>query len=380
METNNKKPVVLFVMHMPPPVHGASMMGKYIHDSKLVNDAFDCHYINLTTAKGLEDIGKGGIKKFYAFGKKLIAIRKAIKTLKPDCVYVTPNSAGGKFYKDFVVVEWCKRFCKNVILHFHNKGVQTMQERWLDDKLYRKFFNGVKVILLGEGLYLDVQKYVKRENVFVCPNGLPDECSDNSCTQKKDVVPHLFWLTNIMLTKGIMEYLEALSILKKKDVKFVADFVGAATMEMNEEEFQNAVKSYDLEDVVNYAGKRYGKEKEEFFNKADVFVLPSYTEAFPLTILEAMMHRIPVVASNVGGISEEVVHGVNGYLVGGETPIMKNTFKPSPREIAEYLDILINDSELRKNMGEKGYARYQELFTLEAFEKKFVDALVWCQH
>ena len=45
-------------MHMPPPVHGASMMGKYIHDSKLIDQTFDCRYINLTLAKDLSDIGK----------------------------------------------------------------------------------------------------------------------------------------------------------------------------------------------------------------------------------------------------------------------------------------------------------------------------------
>ena len=36
------KPTILFILHMPPPVHGASMMGKYIHDSEVVNGAFDC--------------------------------------------------------------------------------------------------------------------------------------------------------------------------------------------------------------------------------------------------------------------------------------------------------------------------------------------------
>ena len=54
-------------MHMPPPVHGAAMVGQYIHDSKLINDKFDSHYINLTTAKNLQDIGKVGIRKLVDF-------------------------------------------------------------------------------------------------------------------------------------------------------------------------------------------------------------------------------------------------------------------------------------------------------------------------
>ena len=146
----NTKPRILFVLHLPPPVHGAAMVGKCIHDSERVNRAFDCHYVNLTTAQSLEDIGKGGLKKLKAFVRKLMEIRKVIKSTKPDAVYVTPNSAGGPFYKDFVVVQLCKWWSKRkVILHFHNKGVSTRQDRWVDDRLYRLFFRTVEVILLG---------------------------------------------------------------------------------------------------------------------------------------------------------------------------------------------------------------------------------------
>ena len=162
-------------MHMPPPVHGSAMVGKYIHDSKLINEKFDSHYINLTTAKNLQDIGKVGIRKFVDFIMLLRRIRKCLKAIRPDLVYVTPNACGGAFYKDFVVVEMLKRLGCKVVVHYHNKGVATRQDRRLDNALYRRFFKGIKVILLSECLYSDVMKYVKREDVFVCPNGIPEE-------------------------------------------------------------------------------------------------------------------------------------------------------------------------------------------------------------
>ena len=52
------KPKILFIMHMPPPIHGASMVGKFIHDSKLVNESFDCWYISPSTANNIQDIAK----------------------------------------------------------------------------------------------------------------------------------------------------------------------------------------------------------------------------------------------------------------------------------------------------------------------------------
>ena len=66
-------------------------------------------------------------------------------------------------------------------------GGATCQDKWLDDKLYRIFFKNIKVILLADALYQDVEKYVKRENVFICPNGIPTSL-DVEPTDRKSVV------------------------------------------------------------------------------------------------------------------------------------------------------------------------------------------------
>lgn len=369
---------VLFIMHMPPPVHGAAMVGQYIHDSEVVNGAFDCHYINLTTASGLDDIGKGGVKKLYRFTQKLKKIRRVIKTLSPNLIYVTPCSAGGPFYKDFVIVELIKKWCgdENVVLHFHNKGVKTRHDRWLDDKLYQRFFKGIKVILLAEALYEDVKKYVSRENCYVCSNSIPDAISKNVIpNRKRNTPPRILWLTNLMRTKGLMEYLEALQILQKRGIQFMADFVGGATVEVDENSFNNAVKACGLNGLVTYYGRKYGAEKDAFFANADIFVLPSYTEAFPLTTLEAMQYGLPVVATNVGGISAQVEDGVNGLLIGGKTPIMDNTFRPDPNEIANALETLMLNPHLREEMGRAGREKFEKEFTLERFEQRFVEII-----
>ena len=115
------KHVVLFVLHMPPPVHGAAMMGQYIHSSELINSECDCRDINLATALGLEDIGKFKFKKVLSFWDLLKRIRHSIKQLRPDVVYITPNAKGAPFYKDFIVVMMLKRMGCKVIAHYHNK-------------------------------------------------------------------------------------------------------------------------------------------------------------------------------------------------------------------------------------------------------------------
>lgn len=369
------KPKILFIMHMPPPVHGASMVGQFIHDSQLINSSFDCHYVNLAVATRLEDVGKGGWHKAKDIWKKLIEVRKAVKAVKPDLVYITPNSAGSPFYKDFITVMMLKMMGQKIVMHFHNKGVATRQNRKLDNWMYKHYFKGVILILLADALYEDVKKYVKREDVFVCSNAIPAISNANQVNENSDHVPHILWLTNIMKTKGIMEYLSALKILKDKGVKFQADFVGGLTKEMSGEEFDCALSMMGLNGCCTYYGPKYGDDKYSFFSQADVFVLPSYTEAFPVSILEAMQFALPVVASNVGGVSAEVEDGVSGFLLGGKQPIMLNTFRPDVCEIADKLQVLLTDTDLRHKMGSAGREKFEREFTLEVFEKRMVEIL-----
>lgn len=84
----------------------------------------------------------------------------------------------------------------------------------------------------------------------------------------------------------------------------------------------------------------------DFLAEADVFVLPSRSEGFPLAIVEAMQAGLPVVATNVGSVSEAVADGRTGLLVP----------KDDPHTLAAALRKLIDDSDLRARMGLRGRA------------------------
>lgn len=366
-------PKILFIMHMPPPVHGAAMVGQYIHDSELINGEFESHYINLTTAKNLQDIGKVCMRKLFDFFKLLKKIRRVVKDIKPQLVYVTPNACGGAFYKDFVVVEMLKRLGCKVIVHYHNKGVATRQDRWLDNILYKRFFKGIKVILLSECLYEDVKKYVKKEDVFVCGNGIPDVTENSACsdTVARDhidgKVPHVLFLSNLLISKGVVVLLNALKVLKEKGCRFICDFVGGETVEMDAAMFQNEVAKRGLEEIVLYHGRKYGKDKEAFLNGADIFVFPTFyhNECFPLVLLEAMEHGVACISTTEGGIPGIIDDGKTGFLVP----------KHDAETLAEKIQTLLSDADLRQRMGEAGREKYEKEFTLEVFEKRMAEIL-----
>lgn len=353
-------PTLLFILHLPPPVHGAAMVGKYIYDSRVINESFDCHYINLTTARDLADIGRVGLRKIKRFVMLLRQIRHDVEWLKPQLVYITPNACGGAFYKDFVVVQMLKRMGCRVVVHYHNKGVATRQGRMFDDFLYRKFFKGLKVILLAEALYQDIKKYVCRDDVYICPNGIPETLTDKPTMERNNKIPHLLFLSNLLESKGVLVLLDACKILKNRGYRFVCDFVGGETVEIDTQRFACEVENRKLNRFVIYQGRKYGDEKETFFENADIFVFPTYyyNECFPLVLLEAMQHGVACISTHEGGITDIIDDGKTGFFVDRQNPEL----------LADKLETLITTPCLCLQMGINGKQKFLAEFTIEKFE------------
>lgn len=354
-------------MHMPPPVHGAAMVGKYIHDSRLINERFDCRYINLATAANLEDIGKVRLAKFVDFSRLLRRIRKEYTSFRPDLVYVTPNAGGGAFFKDFIVVQMLKSLGARVIVHYHNKGASNYQQKSLFDFCYKRFFRNIKVILLSNALYQDFSKYVKKENLEICPNGIPELFPEEPCFNRNNRPVKVLYLSNLIISKGVYVLLDALQILKSRGYVIKCTFVGGETKEISAEIFNQAVKERQLNDIVVYAGSKYGQEKQSYWAQSDIFVFPTFyhNESFPIVNLEAMQYKLPVVSTDEGGIKDIVEDGITGYIVP----------KQNACALAEKIAVLIDDEDLRRNMGNAGYMRYKKYFTLSIFERKMTDIL-----
>ena len=97
-------------------------------------------------------------------------------------------------------------------------------------------------------------------------------------------------------------------------------YVGGETAEINAMQFVVEVERRKLNKTQLYAGRKVGEEKNTFFQQADIFILPTMNECFPLVILEAMEYKLPVISTNEGGIPDIVKDGENGLICEKQNP------------------------------------------------------------
>ena len=167
------KQKVLFIAPLPPPVHGSAMVSQYIKESRVVNEAFDCDFVNLSTSRSMEEIGKGGIKKLFRFVAAYFEVLWKLITHRYSLCYLAITCHGMGFLKDAPFVLLCKLFGRKVVLHQHNKGLSRDVNRWPYRWLMPLVYRNTTVMLLSWHLYEDISAVVKREQVVVCANGVP---------------------------------------------------------------------------------------------------------------------------------------------------------------------------------------------------------------
>lgn len=357
---------VLYILHFPPPVHGASMMGQYIKDSNYLEGIINAHYINLSTSDSLENIGRRGIKKFVSILKVYLLSFKELLIFRPQICYITLTATGGGFYKDSIIALLAKILGVKTVFHLHNKGIQQYENKSFDNLLYRLVFYKSKVILLSSLLYQDVKKYISIENCYFCSNGIPDYIVPRRIPlNHHSSAIKLLFISNLIRSKGILDVLEALVLIK--DRNFELNIVGAEA-DITKEELLEAIIFHKLESKVRYLGKLYGEEKFKILAISDVFVFPTYYrfECLPISILEAMCFGLPVISTFEGAIPDLVKDKETGLLITSQ----------NPEFLANAICEMIENPDQRKQMGVEGRNHFLNNFTLAMFENKMGEILV----
>jgi glycosyltransferase involved in cell wall biosynthesis len=360
MFSEKSKAKILFIVPLPPPVHGASLRNLSLIESKLINATFTIRVIPFNFAVETNDIGKFSIIKVWKAIQRSFSILYTMFVFRPDMVYFNLSLYGFALYRDVVYAMLLKMFNSKLIYHLRTQGVkkQIIKSNFKKN-IFKFIFKKTNIICLSEYLCADVADvYVPKP--IVVNNGIEDVSNRFYKKNSREGAPvTILFLSNFARTKGVLEFIESLKILKSKNIKFNALIVGNP-LDLSSDYLQEMVNGYGLSGEVKVSGSKHGDDKYNIFNNADIFVLPTYFEAFPGSILEAMQFGLPVVSTFEGAIPEIVENGVTGLLVE----------KQNVKELSEKIEQLIRNPDLRLSMGNKGREKFLRSYTLTIFERK----------
>lgn len=161
-----------------------------------------------------------------------------------------------------------------------------------------------------------------------------------------------FMLSRVMYSKGIREYLKACSIVKEKHPQVRCMLLGAC------EGIQDSLSREDLQPYIDKGIIEHFGETDrvaDYYKQCSVYVLPSYREGTPRTVLEAMAMGRPIITTDAPGCRETVIHGKTGFLV----PVQ------DAEAVAEKMLAFIENPELVKTMGAGSYEYCRDKFDVD---------------
>lgn len=250
------------------------------------------------------------------------------------------TASNRSFMRSAIFVRIAHCFHKKVLIHIHGGRFMIYYNRKTSfvEKIINKCDGIITLSTEWESFFKDkfpsIPVYVL-ENVIAPPEIIPT---------KNDDVLHLLYLGLITRQKGIYDLLEVISEnhidLKGKLMLHIAG-------NGETEQLTNLITNRKLNDCVKYEGWVNGLRKTELLNACDVFILPSYNEGLPISILEAMSYRKPIISTPVGGIPSVVDHEINGIL-----------FTPGDHtELKNALNTYINNPQLINSHGDESAKR-----------------------
>ena len=351
---------ILFVVHLPPPVHGVTVLNQLAIESEHIRAQFDVDVVPLRFSDSIDEIRSFGLRKLTRALRTGAQLAWAIARRRPDAVYFTISPTRWGFYRDVAYVAVVKAFRVPSVFHFHARGVAE-RPPWVQ----RLVLGDAWVIHLSPRFDVDTAPAVPAERVLHVPNGIAAPVQPHNRPRGP---ARIVFLSNMIEEKGPLELVEALAALARRGHEFTATFAGARFHDGCVERFDALVRAHELGQRVRYVGAVYGDDKSRLLAEHDIFAFPTYHDAFPLVVIEAMQHGLAVVSTREGAIPDIVVDGKTGFLI-------------EPRDrgaLVDRLERLIVDRELAHRMGEAGRRRHAEHFTAERFERDLAQALAQC--
>lgn len=285
----------------------------------------------------------------------LLRVHRRLRKWRPDVVYVATAHNWPGLVRDLTLALTLRRHRPPLVLHLHGsecdrlgrpgEGLFTALSALLIHRASSVMLLSTEECLTWRRTYPQVRFDVV-VNPFV-PMQTAHELQTRPESHDLSWTPTLLTVARLIPEKGVFDLLDALAIVRRdRPCRLLAAGTGPAR-----DDLVSRIAALHLEDAVDLLGYVSGSQLEEAYRRADLFVLPTYfAEGFPLSIMEAMSHGLPIVTTRIRGSADQLVAGEHGLFVPPH----------DPQTLAEVIVDLLDDTALRARMARANVARVAE--------------------
>ena len=309
------------------------------------------------------------IKKLKIALKAFFRVLFLLLTKKISLLHIH-QAMRGSFWRKSLYAIMGRLFGIPVILHLHGSEFKNFFYALplFAKRLVVSQFESAKVVMvLSESWRMFVLDVAPKANVYVLPNYV--ETPELIPKRKAKLTINVLILGIVGERKGIYDLLPALSQALQAVPQLHLQIGGDGEVDKAKE------KAHDLglDAHAKFLGWVSGESKKELLREADIYVLPSYNEGLPVSLIEAMSWGIPVITTTVGGIPELIKDQDNGFLI-----------EPGDRvSLQKWLEQLGQNHVLRNKIGIAGRQTilrgYSKKVVLPLLESLYAECISKCK-
>jgi len=363
----NDKLKVLLISPSPPPVGGIQSWTINLINHFRYQDQIElCYEDTAVKYRGVLELNIWNrITAGIRVTKDVIkAMKQLIRIHNPDVIHLT-SSASLALLKDYLIIREAKKFNVPVIIHWHFGRIPDLAIK----KNWEWYLISFLIRRISFSIVIDNHSYKSLcdagfKNVANIPNPVSEElvkiANNQKNVERQIEEGKVVFVGHVYVNKGIYELVEAcVSLPVVNQLKVIGPIMNEVQPELE----KIASKRGSGEWLI-LTGAKSSEEVFAEIRSAELLVLPSYTEGFPIVILEAMAMGCPVVATNVGAISDML--NINSDLPAGICISVKDI-----EALKVSIEKLLSDKELSTKYGQNGLIRVLENFTADKIFKEY---------
>ena len=366
--TDKRAARVLVAGHLPPPMGGIGTYYQMLLASSFPGRV-NMRFIDTSSRRRpLAKTGSWGVLNLVFAVVDCVRFAWVVLFFRPEISHIA-TAFGLSFVKHSVCVVIARLFGSKVLIHPHCSYAIMYEQRSRGWQWFVRKVTGLcsGVVALSNE-WKKFQGKVPGCRIYYLPNAINTQDFmaiglERIQSKAAEDSLHILYLGYLGKAKGTFDLIHAAKAVLEHEHRVVFDLIGQelTTGELGQLNYQ--VADGGLEEFIHIHQPVNGPEKIAAFRTADIFVYPSYHEGMPMAVIEAMACGLPIIASEVGGLPDLVLHGQNGLLVPAG----------QPDQLAAAIRKLVIDADMRYSMQVVSFQMAQENHDMEHLVLKLVD-------